>query len=690
MCRYSLYFFFSLAFSSSGFSAESEGIDLNLSGSFVTNHETGAQTYSGELADSFEKLSSRPDLFKPVTKEMSSWYNPDAQAFWLKIRITSFDQRHKWNVREKIQLNAWDYANLYSTCETSQPQKSGLMVPLKNRSVQKGVLVFRLPDCSHPYDIYIQMISTHSVNADKTEYIIETENETDAWMEKHHYIQGIYLGIVAIMAIYNFFLFLSLRDKSYIYYVLFISAFGILWTTHFGISIEFFWPQASEWNVESTFYLTALSAFFGTLFVVHYFNTAQNLPFIHKLLVINCALYFVCIALGMFHVWALAQNLLAMVSMISVSIFIVASIRLMIAGYRPAYYLFFAWSILAIGVITYSLAFLGFISYNLFVSYGIEIGSVIEVGLLSFGLADRINIINKEKDEIKLAARENEFRLLVLKARNEAMEMDLDMAREIQESLIPQIRYPNIATLYLPMEKVGGDFFDIIPLDNDRTAVLLADVSGHGVPAALITALLKSWISNETEARKSGGQNSWLNEPEKFMLHINDVFSMDIYKRFLSAIYGIYDKRLNTFAWSSAAHPPLMIFHHEHSGELSQMTFLDMTPQGPPLGVFFNEKLKDRAYMAKSIQLKPGDRILLYSDGLMEEADYTYENKHQGLTSFQGNPLYDKLRDFANLDINQGMENIKIFLANLHSTRQRVDDICLVMIETCDLVNRGG
>jgi len=675
---------FLIAFITSIYSIESKpsGINLNKGDIFVLNHDTGVQTYSGKITDTFQKLAAQPGVFHRVTKEMDSWFDSNASAFWLKVQITPAQSGQQWNIREKFQLNAWDYLTLYSTCTGSLPQKSGMMIPVKYRSIQKGVLLFHLPECSQPFDLYIQMISTHSISVKKTEFLIEKNDATTDWLEKHYYFQGAYLGIVVIMAIYNFFLFLSLRDKSYLYYVLFISTFGILWTSYFGISSEFFWPQASEWNVTSTFYLTSLSAILGTLFVIHYLNTAQNLPQVHKVLIMNCILYLIASILGLFHIWGFAQNLLALISMISATVFLFASIRLMMNGYRPAYYLFFAWSILIVGIVLYSLAFLGIISYNLFISYGIEIGSVVEVGLLSFGLAERINIIKREKEKIISAARENEYRLSILKARNEVMEMDLEMAQEIQESLITQIRYPNISTLYLPMEKVGGDFFDIIPLDNNRTAIFLADVSGHGVPAALITALLKSWISNETENKKLGNQNSWLDDPEKFLLYINNIFSMDVYKRFLSAIYGIYNKQSNTFTWSSAAHPPLLIFPRQTDAKSSQASFLEMKPQGPPLGVFPNKNLKNNIFKPKNIQLNPGDRILLYSDGLMEEVNYTYENKHLGLASFENNPLYTLLKNFSSLDINHSMDIIKSFLNNLHSGKQRIDDICLVLIET--------
>ncbi|MDH4262913.1 MAG: SpoIIE family protein phosphatase [Spirochaetia bacterium] len=679
MNRFSFYIIFSFLLSSRVFGIS--GIDLNHGESFTVNETVGAAVYSGSLEDSFESLVSRPEAFKPVTKNMDDWFDVSRPAYWIKVHILGNESKERWIIKERFQTNIWDHVNVFSTCEGSKVQHSGLMVAVKNRAIKNGILMFSVPDCLHAQDLYIQMFSLHSQNISKDEFIVEKEKAANNQLAQHYYIQGIYLGIVAIMAIYNFFLFLSLKDKSYIYYVLFIASFALLWSSFFGISSEFFWPQSTEWNVTSTFYLTALSAMFGTLFVISYLNTPKNLPIINKILVFNCVLYVVCSISGWFHFWGFAQNLLAIVSLVSVSFFLIAALQLMLKGYRPAYYLFFAWFLLIIGIFMYSLVFLKVLPYNFFAVYGVEIGSVFDVALLSFGLADRINIINREKDEIKSAAIENEHRLMLLKARNDVMEMDLEMAREIQESMITRVPFPHISTLFLPMEKIGGDFYDLVALDEYRTGIFFADVSGHGVPAALITAMLKSVISNEVEARKTTGKTSWLDDTEAFMIHLNRIFPMDIFRRFLSAIYGIYDTRQKLFTWSSAAHPPMMIFHGNAADELSEMSFVNMSPQGPPVGVIDSDKIKPGVYASKTISLKNGDRILMYSDGLMDEVDYTYENQNLGMQSFKNNSLYPLLQNFSKLNIYECMDALENFLSTLHSSSDQTDDICAVLID---------
>jgi serine phosphatase RsbU (regulator of sigma subunit) len=91
------------------------------------------------------------------------------------------------------------------------------------------------------------------------------------------------------------------------------------------------------------------------------------------------------------------------------------------------------------------------------------------------------------------------------------------------------------------MEKVGGDFFDIIELDKKQVGIFFADVTGHGVPAAFITAIMKSALSIGWK-NHSKEESNWLKDPTTAFLKINEIFLEYCQNHFISAIYGVYNK----------------------------------------------------------------------------------------------------------------------------------------------------
>ena len=641
---------------------------------FLLDGSAGIEVCSVHENMTFNEIMQTPKMFKKVQIGSDQWFDQNMSSHWIKVRLMPSVGDEDFFVRENIISNIWEEVSLYSTCQ-SEHQIAGLGVPLQKRSVQKGMLLFELPKCARSFDLYIQLKSYFNTPMAKAEFRIQNKKALENWLSYHYYLQGIYFGIVLIMAIFNLFLFISLKDKSFLYYVLFIVTFGLLWTSFFTTGSEFYWPNAPKWNVVSTFYLTVISSFFAILFVMSYLGTKENLPTIHILLKVIAAVYLVLVLIGLTGFNPLAQNLAAFSAIITILIIQWGAVLLMRRGYRPAYYLFFAWLIMTIFGILYSLAFMGFVPLNLFVTYGLELGSAIEAGLLSFGLAHRYNLMHNEKELIKKEHMEAHHRLEILKTRNEVMTNELQMARKIQENLMmDNFSIQNIAALYLPMENLGGDFFEIIELDVDKTAIFLADVSGHGVPAALITAMIKSVISNEAAKIKKDQKGSWLKSPREMLLHLNSVFSMEVHNSFLSALYAIYDKKSRIMIMAAAAHPPPILFSsnsNENSG------FLEMPKQGPPAGIYRNSELKKEHYSEKEFQLDDGDKILFYSDGMTDAFNYTYKDLDKGIDSFHETPLYKVFKDLQKNSIHASIEEFR----KLYPESNRNDDICLVLME---------
>jgi sigma-B regulation protein RsbU (phosphoserine phosphatase) len=196
----------------------------------------------------------------------------------------------------------------------------------------------------------------------------------------------------------------------------------------------------------------------------------------------------------------------------------------------------------------------------------------------------------------------NEERLL-------AINKELEIARQIQSSTLPQsvptLAGLEIAARYLPMRAVAGDFYDFLGVDEKRVGILVADVTGHGVPAALIASMLKVAFA---------GQTAHADDPVRVLAGLNGALCGKFQEHFATAAYLFVDLEKGLLYYSAAAHPPLLLASRA-AGNVREIE-----ENGPMMGMF-----PEAAYSSVEIRVSPGDRCLLYTDGLLEAENSAQE-----------------------------------------------------------------
>ena len=185
-----------------------------------------------------------------------------------------------------------------------------------------------------------------------------------------------------------------------------------------------------------------------------------------------------------------------------------------------------------------------------------------------------------------------------------SIESELETARRIQTSILPS-RMPEIAGLsvaarYLPMSSVAGDFYDFLEVDERRLGVLVADVSGHGVPAALIASMVKIAISAQAERAA---------EPASVLEGMNRIFLGKLQRQFVTAAYLFIDLDRATVSHASGGHPSPLLWRR------ATAKLEELTGGGPLLGRFAEARFE-----SATAAIEPGDRIVLFTDGLVEAA----------------------------------------------------------------------
>jgi len=200
-------------------------------------------------------------------------------------------------------------------------------------------------------------------------------------------------------------------------------------------------------------------------------------------------------------------------------------------------------------------------------------------------------------------------RILVKEESLFAIQKELEIAERIQASILPR-DVPRRADIeivarYLPMSAVAGDFYDFLTFERNHLGILIADVAGHGVPAALIASMLKVAFAS---------QSAHLQDPARVLTGLNQALCGKFEDHFVTAAYLYADLDAKIIRYAGAGHPPLL-FSNRSSGVARPIE-----QNGLFLGMF-----PEAAYSSIEMPLQPGNRYVLYTDGLPESKNATGE-----------------------------------------------------------------
>lgn len=227
---------------------------------------------------------------------------------------------------------------------------------------------------------------------------IGKEKYINAEQSRKELYYGIYLGCILVMLVYNLFVYFTVRDKVYLYYVAYIFTVGLTQMVLNGYSNKYFWPNAVEMSMFFSVLIPALSGVTTVLFSRQFIQTNRYTPWVDKLLLFFLGTYAVVIVLGALKMYNIAFGIIDF-NAASALLLVYCAIQAVRKGSRTARFFLVAWVIFLTGVTLFALRNFGVIPFSNLSNYGLPIGSALETVLLSFALADRINQFKKEKDE---------------------------------------------------------------------------------------------------------------------------------------------------------------------------------------------------------------------------------------------------------------------------------------------------
>ena len=392
------------------------------------------------LKDDERKFSSRDfhspeflDAFKPAAAKQFN-FGLTSAAIWYRFVLVN-ETGDRWLLKAKnptIQEVTLFTPRKSGTCDSIS---INLLQKIEERPWHNNHYFFTLPfpDDSRQ-EFFLRITSDHSMTIPPQ---IGTE---DSFFVSNHYNDiwaGIYLGLVLVMAVYNLFIFISIRDKSYLWYVLYILCIGFLVSTHNGYPFDLFWYN-HPWLNTYIDLLTSGAGVFAILFTMNFLHTKTMAPRIHTGLYIVMAFYAAAAVLVLAKFTLAASVAEALIGFIGSIYVFWAVIYIYRTGFKPARYYLLAWGALMLSVLVFVLFDIGVFDLKGSQVDPLLIGSAAEALLLSFALADRYNAYKKEKED--LVSRQNVILEQKVEERTQAL-------KETQQQLVQQEKLASLGQM---------------------------------------------------------------------------------------------------------------------------------------------------------------------------------------------------------------------------------------------------
>jgi sigma-B regulation protein RsbU (phosphoserine phosphatase) len=244
-----------------------------------------------------------------------------------------------------------------------------------------------------------------------------------------------------------------------------------------------------------------------------------------------------------------------------------------------------------------------------------------------------------------------------IRTRNIEIEKELDIAANLQRCLfpaaLPDLDRFELALKFRPVEKVSGDFFDFIPYGENLFAFVFADVSGHGVPAALYSAMVKTAISSVKTS--SPVPSEFMGEVNRFLIGSQKQMSYN----YVTIFYGLFDLAADTLTYCNAGIPSPAVMRAD-----GNYVFLD--PNSPFVGIFENS-----VYRNERMNIGPGDRLVFYTDGVFELTGANDRIMGQGV-------FLELLKKYVDKDVHELIDTIFERVMEFSGSQRPGDDITLI------------
>jgi two-component system NtrC family sensor kinase len=349
------------------------------------------------------------------------------QAYWLKLNIQNLANVPQLALQ--IRLPTLDYVDFYQVARDGsivKDEKVGDRRPYYNREFDNPFSTF-LFTCK-PREIttvYIRVAGNEQLQVPLT---LASQDQLQQKNSDAYIIFGVYAGIICVMFVYNLFLYLSTREETYLYYIVYLFFIGLLQANFQGFPFKYLWPENMWLSTHAVYILTPLAALSALEFMRKFLHTKQLLPKHNRIMYLFYIPYSIALLLVVFDQLLYSYQLLQITAIVIAIYMLVIAFKTYNSGYKSAIFFIRAWIVFLLGLCIFVLKDYNILPYNTITYNMMPFGSALEVILLSFALADKINILKKEKE----ASQEEALRIS-LENEKLILEQNFELEKKVQE-----------------------------------------------------------------------------------------------------------------------------------------------------------------------------------------------------------------------------------------------------------------
>ncbi len=633
----------------------------NITGSYISYllDESDTLQISDITSNAFQSR------FLTSASEIPSFgYSPS--TVWLKL-IVRVPENNSRKLLLEVALAGLDLIEVYEKKgNTWDTRVFGDLLPFSKREINYRNVTFAVADSSEKISTIYLKFKTRG-----TLILPLILHSRDRFFESKILLEGwlySFYAILAVMIFYNGFIFIAFRSVSYFLYSASTFFLLLFYVGFNGHGFQFLYPN----SIFLQNYLVPVCISIAWIFLLEF--TIRFLDF--KQVFVKLTLLFrVFQLISLLFIPALFFSLQQVSKYQTISGFfealliLIAGTMCMFRGYKAARYFVLGWALFILGIIFIIFRSLGLLPTNPITTYTMQIGSVFEIIFSSLALADKYRFIlaenNKVQGEIleyqieqnETLERKVKERTLQLEQSLTLIKQDLAVAKKIQQNTL-MINYHSIEKLeiipfYMAMTEVGGDFYGINKVTDSKYRFFLADATGHGIQAALITMAIKGIYDNIKNYDLSIKQLMEIFNDE----YIQKYGSLNTY---LTCIIVDIDVENQLLEVTSAGHPSCLLL--DRDGTIS------FPKTGRMIGIF-----KDAEYDSFQYEFNPGDRLFLFTDGIFEEFNTSQEE-------FGEERLQSILQKSKDMSIEKSIHEVLTALDQFLDGKEKQDDITILGI----------
>jgi len=512
---------------------------------------------------------------------------------------------------------------------------------------------------SEPQKIFVRIHTKGPLNAP---FLFKQQTAFQQDMMNSHIYYGIYFGALVVMILYNLFIFLALRNVNYLFYILSILCTVGIFMTVAGYSFKYLFPESVWLNLYFTRIFMGFVVLATGMFALNFLEVKKYIKWGDYLLKGVMIAAMIATVLVVTDIVPSATN--SVVSLHSISLLLVG-IVVWRKGNASARFYVFAWVFYLLGGSLITLRNAGILPLNTLTTHGAEVGSLLEVILLSLALSDRYRSIKKEKEalqeknlriqqkhneelEKKVEERTKELSitndslnlinetlnttLATVKAQKEqisAQHQDItkqakqleeafsnirssiNYARRIQEAKLPQLNqiksaFPQSFVFFRPRDHVSGDFYWFADI-GEKKIIAAVDCTGHGVPGAFMSMIGSELLNEVVNQRK-------ISQPDEILRHLHLGIRRTLRQRETANRDGmdiaicVWDQNKNALQFAGAKSPMLLINDHELQ-----------VVKGNRMPIGGLQREVERCFTVHEFNIESPSTIYIYSDGFQDQ-----------------------------------------------------------------------